>query len=88
MKTFKQLIVILIYSFFIFCWSIYLWPEFGKKVDETIWYKFSETLIYKIELAAWKIRDLKWNFDSKIDATAPNTADSIEKRLNNLENAN
>lgn len=88
MKTFKQIIVILIYSFFIFCGAIYLWPDFGTKVDETIGYNFSETLLYKIDLAAEKIKGAKSGFDSTIDSTAPNTANNLEERLNSLENAN
>ena len=88
MKKLKQIIVILIYLFFIFCGSIYLYPEYWKKFDEMTWYNFSEALIMKIELAGEKIKWYKSWVDSSIDDSAPNTEWTLEERINSIENAN
>lgn len=88
MKKCKQIFLILIYSFVLFCGYIYLYPDFWKKFDEKIWYNFSEVLLYKIDLAAEKIKWVKWNIDSSINDSAPNTENTLEERINSIENAN
>lgn len=88
MKKLWQFFVIFIYLFFIFCGTLYLWPEIWQKVDEKVGYDISSTLKYKIDLAIEKIQGLKSSFDNSIDESAPNTANRLEDKIDTIENAN